>query len=75
MSSFHLSYDESDRCTIHHRKNRVAITTDLPPEYGGKGRSFSSTDLVSAAIGSCYLGTVTLLLHYPDAEKAETTSD
>ena len=31
------------------------IITDLPPEYGGNGQSFSSTDLVSAALGSCIL--------------------
>lgn len=38
------------------------IITDLPPEYGGNGQSFSSTDLVSAALGSCTLTTIDKIL-------------
>jgi putative redox protein len=40
----------------------AGIITDLPPEYGGQGRSFSSTDLVSAALGSCMLTSIERVL-------------
>ena len=49
---------ENERCEIIHQESDVMIKTDRPVEYGGKGRSFSSTDLVSAALGSCILTTL-----------------
>lgn len=53
MSKFTVQMQEPGRCQIHHELAQADILTDLPPEYGGNGRSFSSTDLVSAALGSC----------------------
>lgn len=53
MSKFTVQQQEPGRCQIHHELADADILTDLPPEYGGDGRSFSSTDLVSAALGSC----------------------
>jgi uncharacterized OsmC-like protein len=38
------------------------IVSDLPPEYSGNGRSFSSTDLVSVALGSCILTSIDSIL-------------
>ena len=58
MSEFQIQLQEKGRCRIRHAKTDAEIVTDLPPEYGGQGRSFSSTDLVSAALGSCILSTI-----------------
>lgn len=55
MSKFTIELHEKGRCRIRHDLAGTEIITDLPPEYGGMGRSFSSTDLVSAALGSCIL--------------------
>lgn len=63
MSRFTIHHLESGRCEIEHLQNGKRITTDLPPEYGGKGRSFSSTDLVASALGTCYLTTVEEILN------------
>lgn len=58
MSEFVIQLEDLGRCRIQHAKADAEIVTDLPPEYGGKGRSFSSTDLVAAALGSCILSTI-----------------
>lgn len=41
------------RCRVEHQSSGAQIETDLPPEYGGSGRSFSATDLLAAALGVC----------------------
>lgn len=41
------------RTRIVHEASGDEITSDLSPEYGGAGSTFSSTDLVAAALGSC----------------------
>ena len=58
MSKFLIQLHDKGRCRIQHEFADAEIITDLPPEYGGSGRSFSSTDLVSAALGSCILSTI-----------------
>ena len=58
MSEFSIQLYEKGRCRIQHALADVEIITDLPPEYGGEGKSFSSTDLVSAALGSCLLTSI-----------------
>ncbi len=66
MSKYQLGYYDNGRCRIVHQFNNSEIVTDLPPEYGGSGRSFSSTDLVTAAVGSCYLSTIEEMLRRND---------
>ena len=58
MSKFSIKLLEDGSCIINHKQNNASIITDSPPEYGGMGRSFSSTDLVAAAVGSCILTTI-----------------
>lgn len=41
------------RCRVEHQPSGAHLETDLPPEYGGGGRSFSATDLLAAALGVC----------------------
>jgi len=62
MSHFTITSADKGRCLITHVSSGSTITTDLPPEYGGKGRSFSSTDMVAAAVGSCYFTTIEEIL-------------
>ena len=62
MSKFSIRLQEKGRCVITHALNESTVTTDLPPEFGGKGRSFSSTDLVASAVGTCLLTTIDKVL-------------
>jgi putative redox protein len=40
-------------CRVVHEPSGATLATDLPPEYGGRGTSFSATDLLAAALGVC----------------------
>jgi putative redox protein len=40
-------------CEILHADSGVRIRSSKSPEFGGSGTSFSSTDLLAAALGSC----------------------
>jgi len=62
MSKFTVTLKSSERCHIQHELSGSEIETDLPPEYGGRGRSFSSTDLVSAALGTCTITSIGKIL-------------
>lgn len=62
LSKFSIKLHDKGRCQIKHEFADAQIVTDLPPEYGGNGRSFSSTDLVSAALGSCILTSIDSIL-------------
>ena len=58
MSKFSIKLQDKVRCKITHQLSGTEILTDLAPEYGGEGRSFSSTDLIAVALGSCILSTI-----------------
>jgi uncharacterized OsmC-like protein len=62
MSRFTVKLKSSERCHIKHELAGSEIETDLPPEYGGQGRSFSSTDLVSVALGTCTITSIGRIL-------------
>lgn len=40
-------------CSVLHQQSGATLITDSPPEYGGRGKSFSATDLMAAALGVC----------------------
>jgi putative redox protein len=40
-------------CSIEHSPTGTVITSSKSAAFGGLGRSFSSTDLLAAALGSC----------------------
>ena len=55
MQTVKIEYQGDLRTTCTHVKSGTQITTDAPTDNNGKGESFSPTDMVAAAYGSCML--------------------
>jgi putative redox protein len=54
-------YLGSKKVELVHEPSGSIVVTEAPRENGGEGKSFSPTDLVAAALGSCILTTIALV--------------
>ncbi|MCK7481434.1 MAG: OsmC family protein [Candidatus Moduliflexus flocculans] len=50
-----IVYEGELRCSAQHGPSGVVLKTDAPVDNQGKGESFSPTDLVATALGSCMM--------------------
>jgi len=55
MTTISIRYEGSYHCKAIHEPSNAELTTDLPPDNGGRGEYFSPTDLTAASLGSCIL--------------------
>lgn len=55
MVKMSANYQGQKHCEITHGPSGARIETDAPVDNNGKGESFSPTDLVGAAMGSCMM--------------------
>lgn len=53
MSTIEIRLLGRSRCRARHVASGAEIETDVAPELGGGGSTFSSTDLLAAALGTC----------------------
>jgi putative redox protein len=55
MVKINVTYEGELNCKAEHELSKKILYTDAPPDNQGKGASFSPTDLVATALGTCYL--------------------
>jgi len=55
MVEMTLTYDGDQRSTAVHGPSGTVLIIDAPVDNGGKGESYSPSDLVATGLGSCML--------------------
>lgn len=60
MTEIQGEYTGDLQCSLEHRHSGTIIYTDAPADIQGKARTFSPTDLLAAALGSCIATTIAL---------------
>jgi len=55
MTKIEVQYEGDLHCRAVHGPTGTTLMTDAPPDNQGKGESFSPTDLVGTAMGTCML--------------------
>ena len=55
MVSIQLEYEGDLHCKAVHGPSGTVLSTDAPKDNQGRGESFSPTDLVATALGTCIL--------------------
>jgi putative redox protein len=61
MVDIYTAYEGELHCTARHGPSGVTLATDAPVDNHGRGGSFSPTDLMATALGTCMLTTMGIL--------------
>jgi len=68
MVSISIHYDGQLHCQAQHGPSKTFLATDAPVDNCGRGESFSPTDLVATALGTCVATTMAI---YADRQKVD----
>mgnify|MGYP006242739081 FL=1 len=55
MTAIQCQYTGDLHCTAQHGPSGTVLSTDAPTDHDGLGESFSPTDLLATALGTCIL--------------------
>jgi putative redox protein len=61
MVAIQMEYQGDLHCKAVHEPSGTELSTDAPKDNQGRGESFSPTDLVATALGTCILTTMGIL--------------
>jgi putative redox protein len=74
MVAIQLEYQGDLHCQAVHGPSGTVLTTDAPKDNQGRGESFSPTDLVATALGSCILTVMGIAARALNIDLAGTTA-
>ena len=74
MVVIELEYEGDLHCRAVHGPSGTALSTDAPKDNQGRGESFSPTDLVATALGSCILTVMGIMARSLGVDLAGTTA-
>lgn len=74
MIGIELEYEGDLHCRAVHGPSGTALTTDAPKDNQGRGESFSPTDLVATALGSCMLTVMGIMARTLEIDIAGATA-
>ncbi|HEY0161088.1 MAG TPA: OsmC family protein [Edaphobacter sp.] len=74
MVAIQLEYQGDLHCVAVHGPSGTELTTDAPKDNQGRGESFSPTDLVATALGSCILTILGVLARTLEIDIKGTTA-
>jgi putative redox protein len=74
MVAIQVEYQGDLHCRAVHGPSRAELTTDAPTDNQGRGESFSPTDLVATALGTCMLTMMGILARTLDIDISGATA-
>ena len=74
MVTFSIFYQGQLRCRAVHEQSGTVLLTDAPVDNQGRGESFSPTDLVATALGTCMLSVMGIMARTLNIDIAGTTA-
>lgn len=74
MVTIQMEYQGDLHCKAVHGPSRAELSTDAPADNQGRGESFSPTDLVATALGTCMLTVMGILARTLEIDIAGATA-
>jgi putative redox protein len=73
MVEIQIAYQGKLRCSARHIDSGTALVTDAPKDNMGNGESFSPSDLVATALGSCMMTIMGIVAQRMEIDLSDST--